>query len=87
MGLNFLTINFRENRRTPVLWPGQFRRCAIEDHKAGLRIRDKPTGSVLDRAVYFDCVVQDLTQLRMLAVTCATRVDDAAANYLFETTS
>jgi hypothetical protein len=24
-----------ENRRTPVLWPGQFRRCAIEDHKTG----------------------------------------------------
>ena len=42
---------------------------------------------VLDRVVYFDSVVQDLTQLSMLAVTCATRVDDAAANYLFETTS
>jgi hypothetical protein len=42
---------------------------------------------VLDRVVYFDSVVQDLTQLSMLAVTCATRGDDAEANYLFETTS
>ena len=41
---------------------------------------------VLDRVVYFDSVVQDLTQLSMLAVTCATRVVDAAANYVFETT-
>ncbi len=32
--------------------------------------------SYKDRAVYSDCVVQDLTQ--MLAVTCATRIVDAA---------
>ena len=42
---------------------------------------------VLDRAVYSDCVVQDLTQLHMLAVTCATRIVDAAVNYLLETTT
>ncbi len=42
---------------------------------------------VLDRAVYSDCVVQDLTQLHMLAVTFAIRTEDAAANYLLETTT
>ncbi len=42
---------------------------------------------VLDRVVYFDCVVEDLTHSSMLAVTCATRGEDAPVNYLFETTS
>jgi hypothetical protein len=42
---------------------------------------------VLNRTVYSDCVVQDLTQLHMLAVTCAIRIDVAAANYLLEMTT
>jgi hypothetical protein len=42
---------------------------------------------VLGRSVYSDCAVQDLTQLHMQAVTCATRVVDAALNYHLETTN